>query len=158
MDIWKRAWADTCDFFGWNKKSLLLPILWLAGAVVFYFWQGLEAVTGEIFVAIAFGLIPVGAFAILLLIWNLIRAPIYIKWAKEKEECKTVLEIIGGIENDIYTGKILLEKLKHSKGLNKYLREEYDSWYHLVGEFLQKDQYPEFFAWFNAAYMERDAT
>ena len=39
----------------------------------------------EVFVAIAFGLIPVVAFAVLLFIWNLIRAPVYIKFEKERE-------------------------------------------------------------------------
>lgn len=46
----------------------------------------------EISTAIAFGLIPVGAFAIFLFIWNLIRAPVYIKWEEEKEP---VLEIVA---------------------------------------------------------------
>ena len=70
--MWRRACLDTCNFFGWNKKSLSLIALWVVGAVVYYFWQGREAVMEEVFRSIAFGLIPVGAFAILLFIWNML--------------------------------------------------------------------------------------
>ena len=39
----------------------------------------------EITVVIAFGLIPVAVFAFLLYIYNLIRAPVFLRFEKEKE-------------------------------------------------------------------------
>ncbi len=55
---------------------------------------------GEIVVAICFGMIPVGAFLIFLYGFHLIRAPVYIKWEKEKEPTITVMPYSDRKQND----------------------------------------------------------
>ncbi len=75
-----------------------------------------------------------------------------------KEQSRVALEIIGGIRNDIYSGKILLEKLKKAKGLDKYLKKEYNDWIDLVGKCMQTEQYSEWFGWFVATHTRPDAT
>ena len=76
----------------------------------------------------------------------------------EKEQNRTTLEIIGGITNDMFTGKQLLEKLKKSKQLDMYLKEEYDNWLARVGECMQREQYSEFIGWFTATYKHPSVT
>lgn len=84
--MWKRATKDTLSFFGWNKRTLIVPILlWLLGAIIYYFWQGKQAMLEEITVAVSFALIPIGVFLLGLFLFHLIRAPVYIKWEREKE-------------------------------------------------------------------------
>lgn len=95
--MWRRAWKDSSSFFGWNKRTFTVPLfLWLMGAIIFYQWQGKEAVLEEVVVAISFTLIPVGVFLILLYLFHLIRAPIYMKWEKEKQPKLTVREVVRG--------------------------------------------------------------
>ena len=83
--MWKRAGRDTAKFFGWNPQTIARSVISFGiGLLVYWIWQG-EAVKEEIIVSIAFGLAGVVTLAISLFIYNLIRAPVFIRFEKEKE-------------------------------------------------------------------------
>ncbi len=90
--MWKRAAKDTRAYFGWNKRTVVPLLLWAVGAFIYWQWQGRVAVKEELAVAAAFVLAPIGLFLILLYLWNLVRAPVFLKFEKEKEPC---LEVRG---------------------------------------------------------------
>jgi hypothetical protein len=71
----KKGVSDTIEFFGWNKRTLVVPFLWLIGAGIHWGLAGWEAVASELIIALVYGLIPVVGFAILLLLYNLMSAP-----------------------------------------------------------------------------------
>lgn len=99
--MWKRAWKDSLSFFGWNLRTLTVGLLlWILGALFFWQWQGVEAMLEEIAVAVSFGLIPIGFFLVGLYVFHLIRAPIYMKWEKEKEPNMTVSPYSGRRQSD----------------------------------------------------------
>ncbi len=70
-----RAFGDTLSFFGWNRRTLALPALYIAGAAVHWGIAGWDAVVSEVLATLAYGLVPVGGFAVLLFVWNWIKAP-----------------------------------------------------------------------------------
>lgn len=88
-----RAFRDTKSFFGWNRKTVIHPILYGVGLIVYYLLYGEQGVIGEVWHFIAFGLIPVGVFILLLFLWNLMRAPVYIKFEKKMKPCLEILRI-----------------------------------------------------------------
>lgn len=90
--MWKRAGKDTLSFFGWNKRTTIPLLLWALGAYIYWKWQGVVAVLEEISVTISFGLIPVAIFLIGLYAWNLIRAPVFLRFEKKMEPCLEILE------------------------------------------------------------------
>src|SRR6185503_21311921 len=74
-EIFALAVTETFRFFGWHKRTLLVPFLYLVGAIVgFAILEG-EVVREEILTALAFGLIPVAGLAVLVTLVNIIRAP-----------------------------------------------------------------------------------
>ena len=73
--IYCRALKDTYNFFGLNKQSLAVPVLWVFGLAVYFVWQGLDKAKEELIVALAFGFIPIGVFTVLLMVWNIFIAP-----------------------------------------------------------------------------------
>lgn len=82
-EITKRGFSDTLKFFGWEKRSIIWPALVLAGAVLHYVVTG--SFTGpkeELMLWVTYTLAPAGAFALILLAYNLICAPYRI----EKDE------------------------------------------------------------------------
>lgn len=70
---------------GWNRRSLPFPLLLVAGLLIYWRWQGLDPVKEEMAVFIAFGLAPMGGFALLLMLWNMVRMP-----PKMEEEARQV--------------------------------------------------------------------
>lgn len=84
--MWKRALMASLSFFGWNiRTGVTLLGFWLLGAFIHYIRYGLDALLEEVATAISFSLIPIGAFLVGLYVFHLIRAPVYIRWEKEKE-------------------------------------------------------------------------
>jgi len=73
--VWGRAIKDTIEFFGLNKQSLIVPILWLFGLLVYVWIEGLDKAIDEVLVTFAFSLAPIGVFAVLLTLWNMAMAP-----------------------------------------------------------------------------------
>ncbi|MDP2719217.1 MAG: hypothetical protein Q8P44_05210 [Dehalococcoidia bacterium] len=150
--IWRRGWNDTKSVWtSWQFFVLDAVVAVVIGGVFQWYW-GLSLILFSMFCVWlgATGSAPIKQR-------NEARKRIA-ELEVEKEKRKAVHMIIGGIEHDICTGKILMEKLRHSKGLDEYLVKEYHLWYSLVGEFLQKDQYSEYFPWFSVAYTQPGAT
>ncbi len=73
----------------------------------------------------------------------------------EKKQDKAIRTLIRGIESDILSGKILLEKLKKAPQSDKNIITEWDEWVRLVGECMQREQYSEWFDWFNAIHISQ---
>ena len=94
-EVIKKALSDTWAFFGWNKQtSISFSITFMLGLVVFWYWKGLEAVKDQIVQFIAFGLVGVGIWAILIFVIKLIQAPIHIKYAREWKPKLRVLSAV----------------------------------------------------------------
>ena len=89
--MWRRATRDTASYFGWNKRTVVPFLLWGLGAVIYWQLQGSEAVLEELVVAVCFGLIPVGVFLVFLYLWNLVRAPVYLKFERMMTPCLKVV-------------------------------------------------------------------
>ena len=138
----KRAFKDTKAFFGWNKRTLLLPLFWCGGGIFYWQWQGVEAMLEEVAVAIAFGLIPVGIFAFLLFIYNLIRAPVFLRFEKEREPRLRIKEVIWGNAGAMYGGNLGL--LVSNGGLG---RAEDCRGYLVEMEFANPSQNQSLFRW-----------
>lgn len=99
--MWGRACRDTRSYFGWNKRTIVPPLVaWGMGAIIYWQWQGWDAMKEEIAVAVAFIISPIFLYLLLVYIFNLIRAPVYIKWEKEKEPTMTVSPYSGRRQND----------------------------------------------------------
>lgn len=94
----KRAWQDTKGFFGWNKKSLVFLLLYAVGLLLYWVLQGVEAVKEEILFFLAFGLAPIGGFAILLFLWNSLRAPIRMEKQTKESHKEQVDELNTELE------------------------------------------------------------
>ena len=75
LRVLHRAWTDTRRFFGWNKRTIVMPILFGVGSLFHLWWFGVSAMMDEIDLFISYSLAPVGAFTILLFLWNMIAAP-----------------------------------------------------------------------------------
>lgn len=105
-NIFKRAFQDTIKFFGWNRKSITLPIFYASGLYLYWQFKGIGAVRDTIIQFFAFGLIPVGGFAVLLFVWNLIQVPNRIKLDKANEAIRILTE-----ENTRYKATIDLQKV-----------------------------------------------
>ncbi len=74
------------SFFGWNRRAAARILgLWFLGAFIYYIWQGVDALLEKIVAAIPFGFIAPAVVFVGLYIFHLIRAPVYIRWEKEKE-------------------------------------------------------------------------
>jgi len=71
----------------------------------------------EFGVAIAFGLIPVVIFAFLLFIYNLIRAPVFLRFEKEKEPRIRIKRVIWENAGSMYGGNLGL--LISNEGIDK---------------------------------------
>ncbi|MFC1993806.1 hypothetical protein ACFLVI_00925, partial [Chloroflexota bacterium] len=83
--MWKRAWQDTRQFLGWNKKTLTVPISYVISLVIIWQWQGTEAVKKELGAFIALGFAGIAILAVWIYLFNLIRAPVYIAREREKK-------------------------------------------------------------------------
>lgn len=140
--MWKRAFKDTKALFGWNKRTLLLPVFWCGGGILYWQWQGIEAMSEEVAVAIAFGLIPVGAVAFLLFIYNLIRAPVFLRFEKESEPRLRIKEVIWKNAGTMYGGNLGL--LISNEGLG---RAENCRGYLVEMEFANPPQNQSLFRW-----------
>lgn len=70
------AFNNTRCFFGWNRRSCIVPILFLAGATFQYIIFGFEAVMDEVILRILYVLAPIGGFTIVLFFWNIIKVPV----------------------------------------------------------------------------------
>lgn len=75
LAILRRAIGDTTHFFGWNLRSLSIPILFFTGTGVHLWRFGLDAVIDQFQTTLSYGLIPTAAFAALLFMWNVWLAP-----------------------------------------------------------------------------------
>lgn len=73
--VFKRAGKETLTFFGWNRRTLLLPVLFVVGVIVGLATLRGELVLDQILTTFVFGLVPVGALAVLITIVNLFRSP-----------------------------------------------------------------------------------
>src|SRR5688572_32668612 len=67
--------SQTLHFFGWSKRTLLVPVLFVVGAIVALATLEGELVREEILTTLAFGLIPIGGLAVVVAVVNIIRAP-----------------------------------------------------------------------------------
>jgi hypothetical protein len=74
-EILRFTWVETLHFFGWNKRTLLVPFLWVVGAITAFSTLDGPVVRDEILTAFAFGLIPVVALAVLVAVVNIVHAP-----------------------------------------------------------------------------------
>jgi hypothetical protein len=91
--MWRRACSDTRSYFGWNKKTIIPSIVvWGLGAIIYWQWQGWDAVKEEIAVVIAFIVAPILLYLLVVFVFNLIRAPVFIKWERDKEPCLTIFK------------------------------------------------------------------
>jgi len=78
MDSWlvlRRAIKDTVRFFGWNLRSLTVPVLGVIGTLVHINRFGWTTAQQEVDVMISYALIPIGGFAVLILLWNIFLTP-----------------------------------------------------------------------------------
>ena len=98
---WCRALSNAIEhtkhFLRWNKGSAAFLLLYGVGLLIYWQWKGTQAVNDEIAIFIAFGLAPIGAFAVFLLAVNLIKAPYHMEQTLTKENAKK----IGKLESEI---------------------------------------------------------
>lgn len=88
-----RAWRDTRQFFDWSPKQLVWPALVGVGALLHLQWADTgEPVNEELMLWATYTLAPVGAFALLLFAWNLVRAP-YKLIRERAEDAERQLEL-----------------------------------------------------------------
>jgi len=92
--MWKRAWELTRKSFGWKLQTLITSIISLIAGLLIakHFLQDTE-MAGQLIGTIA----PIGgglAGVIVLFIFHLIRAPVYIKFEREKEPRLTIVDIV----------------------------------------------------------------
>ena len=70
--MFKEAWRDTKDFFGWNRRTIGKAIgPAIVGFIILYLWRGLEVVRGEISYLVGFTLGGIGIFFIVVFVWYL---------------------------------------------------------------------------------------
>lgn len=161
--IWRRGWQDTkTAWTSWQFFVLDAVVAVVIGGVFAWYWGLVLVIFGMLCVWLgATASAPIKqrneARAEIARMVDEARKRAMEVVAKEEQRIVT-LGIIGGIEHDIFRGKQLLEKLKHSNALDIYLKGEYDRWYSLVGECLQRDLNSEYAPWVNAAYTDSKAT
>lgn len=80
--VFKTAWSDTVSYFGWNKRTVVLGILWVIGGGLYYFYAGEAALWDELVQIAVWGFAPVGVFAFLLFLWNVSIAPFKLIYEK----------------------------------------------------------------------------
>ena len=77
--IFKRAFLETKEFFGvnfgWNLKSILIPVLFCIGTAVHLYRFGWVAAMSEFNAFVSYALIPLGGYVFLMFLANLILAP-----------------------------------------------------------------------------------
>ena len=106
---WK-ALKHTFTFFGYNRQSLIVPFLFLAGLLFYWYLRGLEAVMEELIVAIAFTVLPLGLFTVCLFVFNLVRAP-YIQYKKDQTGLQSFNSIIHDDYQYLTDRLVVLEKV-----------------------------------------------
>lgn len=94
----RKAGDDTLGFFGWNKKTLVFPALWLVGSLIYWAVAGWSAVMEELLKVVSFGLIPVGALVVFLYVYNLFAAPARIQ-ATSNHDVEELENTLGRIKN-----------------------------------------------------------
>lgn len=107
-----KGWIDTLDFFGWNWRTLIVPLLYLVGSIVFGLWQGKDKLLDKWIETAAFGLVPVSGFAVLLFIYNVIAAPARLQANADNR--------IGTLEDEL---KVIREKQSYVDVLSDLLSE-----------------------------------
>lgn len=122
-EILKRGFVDTFTFFGWNKSTLIFVALSVVGIFVNVSMNGLDQAMDDFFSLIATVLIPVGGFAILLLVYNLMMAPFRI-YADQKAQ---VNALTANFNPDI--AKALRDAHHRGMLLKGKLHEDQNAWY-----------------------------
>lgn len=70
-----RAYSNTIGFIGWNRKTLLISLLFPLGLIIFWRVRGFEAAMDQILVLVSFTILPLGIVFACLFLFNLVRAP-----------------------------------------------------------------------------------
>lgn len=70
-----RAWTDTLNFFGWNRRTSALAVLGILGFLFDYFARGWDRMMDEVGTLIIHTVAPIVGFGVLLFLWNLWMAP-----------------------------------------------------------------------------------
>jgi len=101
--LFNKAFSDTVGFFGWNRRSLVLPIAGFAGMGTRWAISGWDVVAGDITATVFYVLAPVGAVTIALFLYNLIRAPDRLQAACEARaaELSRSLDIIRNKQDKV---------------------------------------------------------
>ena len=73
--ILRKAGNDTLGFFGWNRRTLVFPVIYAVGFLFFWAIAGWSALLVEILRVLSFGLIAPGVAAVILFVWNLLATP-----------------------------------------------------------------------------------
>ena len=92
--VFLRAWSETKGFFGWNKKTLIVPLLFLVGLILDNKIRGGISAFDELVVAVLYGLIPIFLFALFLMLINILRAPSGIYYEQQR--------VIAKLENELF--------------------------------------------------------
>ena len=114
--VLRKAGNDTLGFFGWNKKTLALPVFWVVGSLVYWGVAGWSAMMNELLIAVSYGLIPVGAFAVLLFVYNFLAAPARLQAATDHqvEELEGTLNRIRNKQDAVDELSVLLSEGIHT--------------------------------------------
>lgn len=88
-----RAWQDTRKSLGWNPKTIILAVvLYLIGFIVYWMWQGWEEMIRQVITEIAFGLIPIVLALVIVFLFHLVRAPVFIKYEAEIKKLQDAMD------------------------------------------------------------------
>ncbi len=147
QSAWRRGWNDTkIVWASWQFFVLDAVVAVIIGGV-FLWYLGLALVFFSMFS------VWLGATAL---------APV--KQRNEARNRITALEVeakkrseilgfIGGIENDIITGREILARVKNASFSDaQSIVDNLNKWRSLVGECLQRENRDVFASWFNATY------
>lgn len=84
--VFRRAFRETVAVFGWGQSRIFVSIIgFILGCAIFYTQHGISAVLDEINVVLAYVLFGSGGAFLLVLFFNLIRAPAAV-WAEQRAE------------------------------------------------------------------------
>ncbi len=112
--VLRKALRDTRRFFGWNIRSIIVAAAFPVGFLLFWRLRGIDAAMTELYVLAAFTLAPIGAFALLLFLWNLFLAP-----------SRLTAEQIRGLRGDIAK---TFGRAKRELGIFDFEPPDYGAW------------------------------
>lgn len=83
LQILRRVLLDTTRFFEWNWRKTVVSIFYVTFGSIIYLWlYGKEGLLDELPIVISFIVVPIGILVLLLLMHNLIMAPLKVERSK----------------------------------------------------------------------------